>query len=119
MNRHYLVLLFVIFTGCAQQPAENTQPLNLQTTAPSNQITNLARDIQEWHNLQHPDCPYVKVISAQVIERKPKMALEHWTIEACKKQQFTYSLEIFPQPGGGIGDSVFNVDISPVKSSKP
>lgn len=83
------------------------------TLVPDHQLAAVVRDVAQWHDGQHADCRFQKALGYNVVERARKESVEHWTIEGCNGRQFTYRVRIFVQ-GGGIVDSVSNVDGSPV-----
>ncbi|WP_132982808.1 hypothetical protein [Thermomonas haemolytica] len=87
------------------------------TAIPNAQIGAVLRDVAQWHDMQHPDCPYQKPVGSVVIETKGDNTEEHWSIEACSGKSFTYHVAVFPTPNGGVTDSVSNVDGSPIGGS--
>jgi len=119
MKNVFTLPLLALLCGCATQTTVPVQNHAIQTSAPRGHLQNVSRDIQGWHNFQHPDCPYVRVVGAKIVERDSDSTVEHWTIEACKQKQFTYQALILPYPDGGIGVSVSNVDLSPANVSGP
>jgi len=87
------------------------------TAVPNAQIDAVLRDVAQWHDMQHPDCRYQKPVGSVAIESKGDNTVEHWSIEACSGKTFTYRVAVFPSPGGGVSDSVSNIDGSPVGGS--
>jgi hypothetical protein len=107
----YLVLATTLLLGaCAQH---STRPANsLGTSVTGRNVNDISRDVQGWHNMQHADCAFNRVLGANIVKKESGSVVEHWTIEACNNQQFTYRVFImFHQ--GGISDSVSNIDGSP------
>jgi hypothetical protein len=84
-------------------------PPALQTIVAGGNVADVSSDIQSWHDTQHPDCKFVKVLSASVIEQEQRFVTEHWTIEACKQQSFTYKVWLMPDPKVLV-DAVLNLD---------
>lgn len=68
--------------------------------------------------MQHADCQFVRLLGAEVVSQDTKSVTEHWTIEACKRQTFTYKVFIIPG-AGALSDFVSNLDGSPIGSGKP
>jgi hypothetical protein len=108
----------VTFAAQAQMLGMSAPVSALHTTVSGRNVEDVSRDVQGWHDMQHPSCKFVRVVSAEVAARSPKDVTEHWTIQACKEQQFTYRVYIIPS-NGTITDSVSNVDGSPFTREKP
>lgn len=89
------------------------------TAVPNSQIQAVVRDVAGWHDMQHPDCSFVKAIGSKLIERAADSTIEHWSIEACSGKAFTYRVMVMPGPGDSVSDSVSNLDGSPVRSAEP
>jgi len=85
-----------------------------ETSVPNAQISAVVRDVAEWHNMQHPDCQFVKPLGSETVEKDADGTVEHWSIEACAGKAFTYKVAVFPQAGGAVTDMVSNVDGSTV-----
>jgi hypothetical protein len=81
-------------------------------------VADITRDVQGWHDMQHSDCKFVKVLGAEVASQDQRSIIEHWTVEACKGQAFIYKVLIIPGTGA-LTDAVSNLDGSPVGASKP
>lgn len=111
MKRALLVGLFAL-CGCASDAHEPSGTLNTSVTG--RHISDISRDVQQWHDMQNPSCLFNRVINAQVVKDEKESTVEHWTIEACKGESFTYRVLIMPYPNGGIGDMVSNLDGGPV-----
>ena len=101
-----IALAAVAFSAQAQEFRE--------TSVPKAQISAVVRDVAEWHNMQHSDCQYVKPLGSKTVERDGDSTIEHWSIEACSGKAFTYKVRVVPHPGGGVTDSVSNLDGSSV-----
>ena len=80
------------------------------TAVPNAQISAVVRDVSQWHDMQNPDCRYVQPVGSMLVERTSDHSVEHWTIEACSKQQFTYKVTVLDTTGGSITNMVSNVD---------
>jgi len=85
-----------------------------ETSVPNEQISAVVRDVAEWHNMQHSDCKFVKALGSETVEKDSDGTVEHWSIQACAGKAFTYKVSVFPHSGGGVTDSVSNLDGSPV-----
>ena len=134
--KRLIILSTLVLLGCTQQAQKSPSiatvgslharpssgsALNstlLHTTVSGRNVADISRDVQGWHDMQHAGCKFIKVVAAEVITQEPKSIVEHWTIEACKDQQFTYRVLIIPGTGG-ITDMVSNVDGSAATSAKP
>lgn len=134
--KRVMILSTLVLFGCAQQiqkqPSASVvgslharpsagitlNPAPLHTTVSGRNVADISRDVQGWHDEQHADCKFVKVVAAEVITQEPTSIVEHWTIEACKNQQFTYRVFIIPGTGA-LTDMVSNVDGSPATPAKP
>ena len=92
-------------SGCASTPAKPCSPLG--TSVCGAQAANVARDVSGWHNAQHPTCPYVGPLSAEIVRDEGDAVVEHWTIEACDGKRFTYRAYLIP--GGGLTVMVSDV----------
>jgi hypothetical protein len=106
--KHTLSILALLLTACVQQSAKPTQIIGVHTTV-------TARNVQQWHNFQHPKCRYIKVASTYVIVVEPDFVTEYWAIEACNHQVFTYSVNRSGITDTVSFDSVSFVDESPAK----
>lgn len=102
----------------AAQASASAAPEALHTTVSGHNVEDITRDVQGWHDMQHADCQFVRVLGAEVVSQDTKSVTEHWTIEACKRQTFTYKVFIIPGTGA-ITDAVSNLDGSPIGSGKP
>jgi len=105
-----IVLSMLVATPAFAQEFRNT-------AVPNAQIGAVLRDVAQWHDMQHPDCRYQKPVGSVAIESTGDNTVEHWSIEACSGKTFTYRVAVFPSPGGGVSDSVSNIDGSPVGDS--
>ncbi len=134
--KRLMILSTLVLFGCAQ-PAQkpsssavvgslyarpssggSLSPTSLHTSVSGRNVADISRDVQGWHDAQHAGCKFVKVVAAEFITQEPKSIVEHWTIEACKDQQFTYRVLIISGTGG-ITDMVSNVDDSAAMPTKP
>jgi len=116
--KYKIVILALVVVGCTQQTVRPTQSLGIHTSVSGRNVNDIARDVQEWHDVQNPKCTYKKVVAAEVVKRESGSVIEHWTIEACNHKLFTYEVSIIPGRGG-ITDAVSNVDESPAKYNEP
>ena len=98
---------FLVTASAGFQPAKAANALG--TAATGSQITDITRDVQGWHDAKHPDCLFGRVLGASLVKRDGDSVTENWTVEACNKKQFTYSVYIIFQ-GGGIVDMVSNAN---------
>jgi len=60
-------LLAAVLAACA-----STGP----TTVPAPHVAKVARDVQQWHDVKHPDCPYAEVVATRVLGRDGARARE-------------------------------------------
>lgn len=104
----------IALAGCASAPSKPCSPLG--TSACGAQAANVARDVARWHNARQASCPYVRPVSAQIMRDEGDAVVEHWTIEACERTQFTYRAYLLPM-GGGL--TVMVSDVHPDKSDVP
>jgi hypothetical protein len=119
MNRIFVAAMLGVITFAAQaQMLGIAAPVSaLHTTVSGRNVGDISKDVQGWHDMQHPNCKFVRVLSAEEAEKSPDGVSEHWTIEACERQQFTYRVYII-KSNGAITDSVSNVDGSPLVHAK-
>jgi hypothetical protein len=133
MKRIFLSAALML-AGCADEPNKPSQqdvvataparpraafpeastPESLHTTVSGRNIADITRDVQGWHDMQYADCKFVKVLGAEVVSQDEKSITEHWTIEACKQQSFTYNVLIVRNPHA-LSDAVSNLDGSSAK----
>ncbi len=106
-----IFLLGVVFGADAQEFRE--------TAVPNSQIQAVVRDVAGWHDMQHPECTFVKASGSELLEKSTDSTIEHWSIEACSGKIFTYRVMVMPGPGDSVSDSVSNVDGLPVGSAEP
>jgi len=90
----------------------------METSVSVRQTGNITRDIVQWHDMKHPDCPFHKVSGAQIVKRENDSVTEHWTIQACAGKQFTYRVWILPGEGG-ITDVVGDIEASEDAPGEP
>lgn len=102
-----LLILAVLASGVQAQEFR-------ETAVPNAQIPAIVRDVVEWHNMQYPNCQFVKPLGSETIENKVDSSVEHWSIEACDGKAFTYKVTVFPHAGGGVTGAVSNLDGSSV-----
>ena len=105
----------MFLTACAT--SAQVAPTN-STAVYQQQIRNVTRDVQQWHDGQYPKCLFQKVAATQIVKRDKKTSDEHWTIEACGHKQFTYKVYVMLQDGG-ISDMVGNADGSAYQRHAP
>ncbi|KGQ19262.1 hypothetical protein LF41_2908 [Lysobacter dokdonensis DS-58] len=77
-------------------------------------MTAVTRDVAGWHNRQHDDCRFKKLLGTSVLETGDGDSTEKWTIEACDGRQFSYQVFVIPAPDGSIADMVSNLDEAPI-----
>lgn len=106
-----------LFLACVAFGAEAQEFRD--TAVPNSQIQAVVRDVAGWHDMQHPDCTFVRASGSKLIEEGADSTIEHWSIEACSGKIFTYRVLVMPGPGDSVTDSVSNVDGSPVGSAMP
>lgn len=81
------------------------------TIVPKSHIPAVIRDVAEWHDLQHPDCPFEKATGSRTVEKRAGGSVEHWSVEACAGKSFVYRVDVFPRgENGSVTDMVSNVD---------
>jgi len=102
------VLAVVALVGCATAPPKPPAATTLGTTVRGRNIDDITRDVQEWHDVKHQDCKFMRVVGAQVISQEGNRAVEHWTVEACAAKRFTYEVMI-ERGAHGISDAVADV----------
>ena len=102
-----LLALAVLATGAEAQEFR-------ETSVPNAQISAVVRDVAEWHNMQYANCQFAKPLGSETVEKVEGSTVEHWSIEACDGKAFTYKVRVIPHAGGGVTDSVSNVDGSAV-----
>ncbi len=95
-------------------PASSSPSASLHTSVPESGIDAITRDVQQWHEFQHPNCKFAAVTAADVVSQTEKTTVEHWTITACQQQEFTYKVLILRNTHGAWSDAVSNVDESPL-----
>ena len=116
MKRHtgsaLLVMLTWVSLGLCPALADE-----LKTTVKGSNVDDVTRDVAQWHDSKHADCKFVKVIGAEIVKREKDSVTEHWTIEACDKKHFTYS--VYMMLGGpSLMDMVSDVESSDAAPSK-
>ena len=79
------------------------------TTVPATQLAHVTRDVQQWHDAKHPECPFAAVAETRVLAREGTSARERWTIAACGGRRFDYAVSV-KQLDGGIWDGVADLD---------
>ncbi|WP_226467679.1 hypothetical protein [Luteimonas panaciterrae] len=85
------------------------------TAVPKSHIPAVIRDVAEWHDLQHPDCPFKKATGSRTVEKRAGGSVEHWSVEACSGKSFVYQVDVFPRgDNGSVTDMVSNVDGAPI-----
>jgi len=85
-----------------------------ETAVPKAQIPAVIRDVAEWHDLQHPDCPFKKATGSKTVEKRAGGTIEHWSVDACSGKDFVYQVDVFPRGDGSVTDMVSNVDGAPI-----
>jgi len=115
--KRIVIYTSLLLAGC--NPT-NVQPkVSLDTVVSGRHVQDVSRDVQQWHDMQYPKCAYEKVLGTKIVKSESNSSTEHWTIGACEGKSFTYKVLIMQFSNGGIGDSVFNVDDSPMKTNNP
>ncbi|TXK59074.1 hypothetical protein [Alkalisalibacterium limincola] len=99
----------LVLAACAHTTGA---PNALGTSVSGQHVANVTRDVQGWHNVQNPNCQFVRAIKAAVVERDTGGVTERWTIEGCDGRLFEYHAYIMSM-GGGITVMVSNPDGSP------
>ena len=79
------------------------------TTVPAQHVAHVTRDVQQWHDAKHPECPFDAVVATQVLARDGASARERWTVAACAGRRFDYTVSV-KQLNGGIWDGVSDVE---------
>ena len=113
MLRSSFVVASLLLAGCASQTSK-TAVGSFETVVPKQQLGNVARDVQEWHDFQYPNCKYRTVSTVSVLSREKDTAHEKWVITACENKQYEYAVFVMLHEGG-ISDSVGNIDGSGMK----
>lgn len=103
-----VVLVLATLAGCAAAPPKPPPAMSLVTTVRGRNIDDITRDVQEWHDVKHQDCKFMRVVGAQIISQEGNRAVEHWTVEACAAKRFTYEVMI-ERGAHGISDAVADV----------
>ncbi|HEV2701840.1 MAG TPA: hypothetical protein VGV09_09435 [Steroidobacteraceae bacterium] len=117
--KRFAVFGLVALVGCAappppKSPPESAASVSISTSVRGRNVDDIARDVREWHDVAHKDCQATRVVTAQIISQQGQWTVEHWTVEACGAQRFTYRVMI-QRTATGIADAVGNVDGSGVK----
>lgn len=82
---------------------------SIHTIVAGGNVPDVGRDIQAWHDEQHPECKFVKVVAAELLAQEERSITEKWTIEACDAREFAY--EVFLMPDAEVlVDGVMNLD---------
>jgi hypothetical protein len=133
-----LLLIALALVGCAEQPGKSSDAKiaatvaarpsttaapappadSLHTSVSGRNVADITRDVQGWHDMQHANCKFARVLGAEIVSQDEKSITEHWTIEACKQQAFTYKVYII-RSSQALRDMVSNVDGSAVEPTKP
>lgn len=92
--------LAALLAGCAA-----TGP----TTVPATQREHVARDVQQWHDVKHPECRFEAVAGTRVLRQDGPDARELWTIAACGGRRFDYVVSV-RQLDDAIWDTVADPD---------
>ena len=79
------------------------------TSVPAQHLAHVTRDVQQWHDAKHPECPFAAVVATQVLARDGTSARERWTVAACAGRRFDYAVSV-KQLNGGIWDGVSDVE---------
>lgn len=98
--------LAVVSTGCATGPVAPCSEFG--SSVCGSRASLVAKDIAGWHNAKHPDCKFIRPLSARILRDEGDAVAEQWIIEACDRSQFTYSAYIMPGRGGfnvAVGDA--------------
>ncbi len=80
------------------------------TAVPNSQISAVVRDVAQWHDMQYPDCRFVKAVGSNLVKKTSEQSVEHWTIAACSGRDFTYEVTVLDVKGGGVTNMVSNLD---------
>jgi hypothetical protein len=54
----------------------------------------ISSSVQKWHDKHHPKCKFVKINRAELIASEVNATVEHWTVEACNRQEFVYRVRV-------------------------
>ena len=114
--RKLLLIAILLLVGCASSQPERSTANTFDTTVPARHIVDVSRDVQQWHDMEHPSCKYISVVAIKTLKSDKGSAQEDWTILACGGKKFDYAVTVIPY-AGGISDSVGNIDGSPLKIS--
>ncbi|WP_242108891.1 hypothetical protein [Luteimonas aquatica] len=80
------------------------------STVPKAQIAAVSREVAEWHDLRHPDCPSGGIAGARIVEQRAGGAIEHWSVAACAGRRFLYRVDVFPRGDGRVSAAVSDLD---------
>jgi hypothetical protein len=83
--------------------------MTLVTTVPPGQIMNVIEDVRQWHDMEYPNCKYVSMVSAEIVNKEKDFTKEKWTVLGCEGKKFAYAVNVI-RMAGGITDSVGNFD---------
>lgn len=118
LMKNLILLSFLVVISV--QPAIAAGKLDSVVAKSPSAIADVARDIKQWHNMEHPACHMKSVIAARIQSRDKDTSTEIWTVEGCDGKQFKYKVFIMAGPNGrGFSDSVGNADGSPFHVDKP
>lgn len=81
------------------------------TTVPTPHLAHVTRDVQQWHDAKHPECPFAAVAATRVLAQDGANAREQWTVAACGGRRFDYAVSV-TQLNGAIVDVVNDLDAS-------
>lgn len=115
--RKLLIIFIASLFICAETAAQGIATSKYDTAVPLGQIANVTRDVQQWHDIQYPNCKFVSLLDTKIIKQDKDTANEKWTILGCDNKQFQYRVFI-TRYLSGISSSVSNLDYSPVKIHK-
>jgi len=110
----FAALLALVLVGCADTNSGSKPGKSMETTVSLKQMDAVARDVQQWHDMQYPKCKFDAVVSTKVTRQDKDSADEVWTIRGCEGQTFSYGVNVIHFPGG-ISDVTFNLDGRPVQ----
>ena len=118
MNYMFSILSFGALACLTLNVASADVP-DLKSSVSGKFVEDVSRDVAQWHNVAQPKCKFEKLVGADIVQKTEKGTTEHWTIQACEQQQFTYRVFVIHNDNGTITDVVGNVDKPALTPAEP
>ena len=108
MKRMIFAFLPFMFACSETSSLVQVDDSKFQTAASGRLVDDIKRDLAGDHNLFHPECKFVQVVSAEPISKDEKGTYEAWSVKGCSGKIFTYKVMII------FGSGSNSVMISPL-----